>query len=336
MHLRNGLSRRRVLTTAAAGLAVAGGFPRAYAQAPKRIEQLAPELDKIISSTEPIQELASGFGGTMGPAEGPLWWKEGGYLLFNDIHNNKRMKYTPGRGVTVDLEPSNRANGLTRDPKGRLVSCEHETRRVTRRELDGSLTVIANSFQGRRLNRPNDVIVKSDGSYYFTDPHHTITPEQWDLTFPGVYRVTPDLGTMTLVTDSFLAPNGLAFSPDEKLMYINDSRRGHIRAFEMLPNGLLAKHTDRVFADLRGSEPGVPDGMKVDSAGNVYCGGAGGLWILDPQGKKLGRIVHGHPATTNIAFGGDDWKTLYFTSRTHLGAVNVKIPGIPVPVKATT
>ncbi len=336
MHSRSGMSRRRVLTTAAAGLAVAGGFRRAYAQAPKRIEQLAPELDKIISSTEPIQELASGFGGTMGPAEGPLWWKEGGYLLFNDIHNNKRMKYTPGRGVTVDLEPSNRANGLTRDAKGRLVSCEHETRRVTRRELDGSLTVIANSFQGRRLNRPNDVIVKSDGSYYFTDPHHTITPEQWDLTFPGVYRVTPDLGTMTLVTDSFLAPNGLAFSPDEKLMYINDSRRGHIRAFEMLPNGLLAKHTDRVFADLRGSEPGVPDGMKVDSAGNVYCGGAGGLWILDPQGKKLGRIVHGHPATTNIAFGGDDWKTLYFTSRTHLGAVNVKIPGIPVPVKATT
>ena len=336
MHSRNGMSRRRVLTTAAAGLAVAGGFRRAYAQAPKRIEQLAPELDKIISSTEPVQELASGFGGTMGPAEGPLWWKEGGYLLFNDIHNNKRMKYTPGRGVTVDLEPSNRANGLTRDPKGRLVSCEHETRRVTRRELDGSLTVIANSFQGRRLNRPNDVIVKSDGSYYFTDPHHTITPEQWDLTFPGVYRVTPDLGTMTLVTDSFLAPNGLAFSPDEKLMYINDSRRGHIRAFEMLPNGLLAKHTDRVFADLRGSEPGVPDGMKVDSAGNVYCGGAGGLWILDPQGKKLGRIVHGHPATTNMAFGGDDWKTLYFTSRTHLGAVNVKIPGIPVPVKATT
>ncbi len=336
MHSRNGMSRRRVLTTAAAGLAVAGGFRRAYAQAPKRIEQLAPELDKIISSTEPVQELASGFGGTMGPAEGPLWWKEGGYLLFNDIHNNKRMKYTPGRGVTVDLEPSNRANGLTRDAKGRLVSCEHETRRVTRRELDGSLTVIANSFQGRRLNRPNDAIVKSDGSYYFTDPHHTITPEQWDLTFPGVYRVTPDLGTMTLVTDSFLAPNGLAFSPDEKLMYINDSRRGHIRAFEMLPNGLLAKHTDRVFADLRGSEPGVPDGMKVDSAGNVYCGGAGGLWILDPQGKKLGRIVHGHPATTNIAFGGDDWKTLYFTSRTHLGAVNVKIPGIPVPVKATT
>jgi gluconolactonase len=115
------------------------------------------------------------------------------------------------------------------------------------------------------------------------------------------------------------------------VLYINDTRRGHIRAFELLPSGMLAKHTDRVFADLRGPEPGVPDGMKVDAEGNVYCGGAGGIWIMDPAGKKLGRIVHGAPATTNIAFGGDDWKTLYFTSRNHLGSVGVKIPGIPVP-----
>src|SRR5690349_8548217 len=330
------MSRRRALTTVAGGLALTSGLGmiRASAQVPKGIEQLAPELDGIISKSEPIQELASGFGGELGPAEGPLWWKEGGYLLFNDIHNNRRMKYVPGQsGVTVDLTPTNRANGLTRDPKGRLISCEHDTRRVTRRELDGSLTVIANSFQGKRLNRPNDVIARTDGSYYFTDPNHNFVPEQWDLTFPGVYRVTPDLGTISLVNDTFVAPNGLAFSPGEKLMYVNDTRRGHIRAFEMLPNGLQAKQTDRVFVDLRGSEPGVPDGMKVDSAGNVYCGGAGGIWIMDPQGRKLGRIVHGHTATTNIAFGGDDWKTLYFTSREHLGAVNVKIPGVPVPVK---
>ena len=327
------ISRRRALTTVVGGLALTSGLGiiRASAQVPKRIEQLAPELDGIISTSEPIQELASGFGGELGPAEGPVWWKEGGYLLFNDIHNNRRMKYTPGQGATVDLTPSNRANGMTRDPKGRLISCEHDTRRVTRRELDGSLTVIANNFQGRRLNRPNDVICKSDGCYYFTDPNHNFVPEAWDLTFPGVYRVTPDLGTMTLVNDTFVAPNGLAFSPDEKVMYVNDTRRGHIRAFDVLPNGLQAKQTDRVFADLRGSEPGVPDGMKVDSAGNVYCGGAGGIWIMDRQGKKLGRIVHGHTATTNIAFGGDDWKTLYFTSREHLGAVNVKIPGVPVP-----
>jgi gluconolactonase len=117
------------------------------------------------------------------------------------------------------------------------------------------------------------------------------------------------------------------------VLYINDSRRGHIRAFDVMPNGTLAKQTDRVFADLRGSEPGVPDGMKVDREGNVYCGGSGGIWILDPQGKKLGRIVHGAPATTNLAFGGADWTTLYFTSRTHLGAVKVKIPGMPVPTQ---
>ena len=302
-------------------------------QSPARIEQLDPALEKIISVSEPIHHLADGFGGAHGPAEGPLWWKEGHYLLFSDIHNNKRMKYTPGAGVTLFSEPTNRANGLTRDLQGRLVACEHDTRRVTRLELDGSLTVIANSFQGRQLNRPNDVVVKSDGCIYFTDPWTSPhAPQQWDLTFSGVYRLTPDLGTLSLLIADFIVPNGLAFSPDETVLYINDSRRGHIRAFDLMPSGMLAKQTDRVFADLRGDEPGVPDGMKVDSEGNVYCGGAGGIWIMNPTGKKLGRIVHSAPATTNIAFGGDDWKTLYFTSRNHLGSVNVRIPGVPVPV----
>jgi len=336
MQAQNGISRRHILRTAMAvgGLAMAGGVRGVRAQAAKKIEQLAPELDNIISPAEPIQELADGFGGPQGPAEGPVWWKDGGYLLFSDIHNNRRMKYTPGQGVSVFQEPTNRANGLTRDLQGRLLACEHDSRRVTRQELDGSLTVLANSFQGRRLNRPNDVVVKSDGCIYFTDPWtNPAPPEQWDLTFSGVYRLTPDLGTFTLLIDNFIIPNGLAFSPDESVLYINDSRRGHIRAFDLLPNGTLAKQTDRVFAELRGNEPGVPDGMKVDTAGNVYCGGSGGIWILDPQGKKLGRIMHGAPATTNIAFGGNDWKTLYFTSRTHLGAVNVQIPGLPVPIQ---
>jgi gluconolactonase len=299
----------------------------------KRIEQLAPELDRIIEISQPIQELADGFGGPQGPAEGPLWWHDGGYLVFSDIHNNRRMKYEPGKGVSLLFEPTNRANGLTRDLQGRLVACEHDSRRVTRQEHDGSITVIANSFQGRQLNRPNDVVVKSDGSIYFTDPWTSPNaPNQWDLTFSGVYRVTPDLGTLSLLIDDFIVPNGLAFSPDESVLYINDSRHGHIRAFEVAPNGTLAKASDRVFADLRGAESGVPDGMKVDVEGNVYCGGAGGLWILDKNGKKLGRIMHGAPATTNLAFGGADWKTLYFTSRNHLGAVTVKISGIPVPV----
>ena len=300
---------------------------------PKGIERLAPELDRIISTEEPILELADGFGGPHGPAEGPLWWTDGGYLLFSDIHNNRRMKYEPGKGVSLFLEPTNRANGLTRDWQGRLIACEHDTRRVTRLEQDGGLTVIANSFQGRQLNRPNDVVVKSDGCIYFTDPWTSPNaPQQWDLTFAGVYRITPDLGTLSLLVDDFVLPNGLAFSPDETVLYINDTRRGHIRALELLPSGMLAKQTDRVFADLRGDEPGVPDGMKVDVEGNVYCGGAGGIHIMDKTGRKLGRIVHGAPATTNIAFGGDDWKTLYFTSRNHLGMVALNVPGIPVPV----
>jgi gluconolactonase len=302
-----------------------------------RIEAWAPELDRIVERSQPIKHLADGFGGAQGPAEGPLWWKEGGYLLFSDIHNSRRMKYVPGQGVSVVLEPTNRANGLTRDLQGRLLACEHDSRRVTRQELDGSLTVIANSFQGRRLNRPNDVVVKSDGAIYFTDPWTSpLAPEEWDLTFSGVYRLTPDLGTRTLLVDDFVLPNGLAFSPDETVLYVNDTRRRHIRAFDLIANGTLARQTDRVFADLSGDEPGVPDGMKVDAEGNVYCGGAGGIWIFDRQGKKLGRIVHGAPATTNLAFGGNDWRTLYFTSRNHLGSVDVKIPGLPVPTAGPT
>src|ERR1700761_1946346 len=306
----------------------------ARVQAPTRIEQLDPALERIISPSEPIRHLADGFGGPQGPAEGPVWWTEGGYLLFSDIHNNKRMKYLPGTGVSLFQEPTNRANGLTRDLQGRLLACEHDSRRVTRQELDGSLTVICNSFQGRQLNRPNDVVVKSDGSIYFTDPWTSPNARnQWDLNFSGGYRLSADLGTLTLLVDDFVLPNGLAFSPDESVLYINDTRRGHIRAFDMMPNGTLAKATDRVFVDLRGPEPGVPDGMKVDVEGNVYCGGAGGIWVMDKTGKKLGRIIHGAAATTNIAFGGDDWKTLYFTSRNHLGMTKVNIPGIPVPVK---
>jgi gluconolactonase len=329
------MSRREMLamSAAAGGLAITGSG-RGFAQQPaSRIEQLDPALEKIISTSEPIKSIADGMGGPLGPVEGPVWWKEGGYLLFSDINASKRMKYTPGQGVSVFQEQTNQANGLTRDLQGRLLACEHETRRVIRQELDGSTTVIANSFQGQRLNRPNDVVVKSDGSIYFTDPWTSPEiPQQWDMTFMGVYRVTPDLGTITLLVDDFLLPNGLAFSPDESVLYVNDSRRRHIRAFDVAANGTLAKQTDRVFADLGGPDSGVPDGMKVDSLGNVYCGGAGGIYILDPKGKKLGRIVHGQPATTNIGFGGGDWKTLFFTSRSLLGSVNLKVAGIPVPV----
>ena len=332
--MRGSINRRDMLALAgvAGGLAVTGNIPRVFgAAAAQRIEQIDPALNNIISTTEPIRQLATGYGGDIGPAEGPVWIKEGRYLLFDDIEHARRMKYTPGQGATVAMEKTNEANGLTRDLQGRIVSAEHLTRRVTRQEADGSFTVIANSFQGKRLLRPNDVVVKSDGSIYFTDPGGPLAPEQWDVTVAGVYRVSADLGSISLIADDMVGPNGIAFSPDESILYVNDARRRHVRAYDLLPNGTLAKQTSRVFADMGGPEPGVPDGMKVDTQGNVITGGAGGLYIMDSKGKKLGRIVHGQPATTNVAFGGDDWKTLYFTTRSTLFSVQVKIPGVPVP-----
>ena len=227
------------------------------------------------------------------------------------------------------MEPTNRANGLTRDPQDRLLACERETRRVTGMEPDGSITVVASNYRGRRLNRPNDVIARSDGSIFFTDPG--FPAPGLDLDVNGVYHVTPDLGAITLIVWDFSRPNGLALSPDESILYINDTRRRHIRAFDLEPNGMPLLATDRVFCDLNGERPGNPDGMKVDSEGNVYCGGSGGIWVIAPAGKHLGIINHGAPGTTNVAFGGDDWKTLFFTTRNTLSSIPVNIAGLPVP-----
>jgi gluconolactonase len=292
------------------------------------IEKHAPGLDRIVEVNQSIEELASGFGGDSGPAEGPVWWHDGGYLIFSDIGNNRRMKWSPREGCTLFYEPTQEANGLTRDRQGRLIACEHLARRVTRWEHDGSLTVVANNYQSRRLNRPNDVVVKSDGSIYFTDPG--LGRIESELDFCGVYRVSADLGSIHVLVWDFVVPNGLAFSPDERILYVNDSRRGHIRAFDVEESGLLAMATDRVFATLQDERIGVPDGMKVDVEGNVYCTGPGGIWIFDRDGTHLGTVATG-AQTTNVAWGDDDWKTLYFTTWRTLGRIRMNIPGIPVP-----
>jgi gluconolactonase len=292
------------------------------------IEQHHAALERIVSGDQDIEVLGRGFGGAMGPAEGPVWWQEGGYLLFSDIGNNRRMKWAPGAGITLFHEPTDRANGLTRDRQGRLVACEHDARRVTRVEADGSLTVVANAYRGWRLNRPNDVVVKSDGSIYFTDPM-TFNVDS-ELDFCGVFRVAPELGTINVLARDFVLPNGLCFSPDERILYINDSRRRHIRAFDVEANGLLAMATDRVFCAMSGERAGNPDGMKVDVEGNVYCTGPGGIWILDAAGTHLGTLLT-EESVTNIAWGDADWSTLYLTTRGILGRIRLKIPGIPVP-----
>lgn len=324
-------SRRHVLaiSAAAGSLAIRGGY--AAAQGAKRIERLDPALDQIIDISEPIVDIATNLGGTAN-VEGPLWWKEGGYLLFRGT-DQKRWRYSPGQPISVFKENTNWANGITRDTQGRLVACEALTRRITREEPDGSVSVLASSFKGQPFNRPNDVVVKSDGAIYFTDPWTAAeAPGETDMTFCGVYRISPDRSTLTLLVEDFLRPNGIAFSPDESVLYINCSARRHIRAFSVAPNGTLLRQTDHVFVDLSGPEPGGPDGMKVDTAGNVYCGGSGGLYIMDAKGKKLGRIVHGFANTANVAFGGDDWKTIYFCTRTSLGSFKIKVAGVPVPV----
>ena len=291
------------------------------------IEIVSPELERIVSGNQEIEELGNGY--TV--AEGPLWWREEGYLLFNEVRGNRRRKWSPSHGVTLLQEPSNNANGLTRDPKGRLLLCEGGANRVTRVEPDGEIIVVANNYQGKRLNRPNDVVVKSDGSIYFTDPG---SPDpELPLDFSGVYRVSPDLGSITLLVRNIVFPNGLAFSPDESVLYIDDYRVGHIRAFDVQPNGMLNLASDRVFCKLREPRPfgpDGPDGMKGNVAGNVYCTGPGGVWIIDRSGQHLGTILTG-AQTTNVGWGGEDWKTLFITTFDALYRIQLNIAGIPVP-----
>jgi len=338
---RDVLSRRHLLQLAAGGLALTSAR-RALAQtrgrviqpqqatAPElpgpypRIEKFDPGLDAVLTGETP-QILATGLGPGL---EGPMWWKEGGYLLFCQGGAARRMKYKPGEGVSVATE--NVRNGaLTRDMQGRMVVTEGASRRVAREEADGSVTVIADKYMGTPLNSPNDLVVKSDGSIYFTDP--TFMPKE--LGYNGVYRVSPDLKTIDLLADNLDFPNGIALSPDEKILYIADGVNLAIKAFNILPNGLVDKQSLRVAADVRGNgAPGRPDGFKVDSAGNFHTSGSGGLWFLSPAGKPLGRVIT-EEFPINMAFGGDDWKTLFFVTRTTLGAVKLKIPGEAVPMR---
>jgi gluconolactonase len=300
------------------------------------IEILSDAMKRIVTSQEDPEQLAEGFGGEKGPAEGPVWIREGGYLLFHDIHNSRRMRWEPGKGVSVDKEGTDNANGMTRDRQGRLVACHHLTRCVEREEDDGSVTVVAATYHGHRLNRTNDVVVKSDGAVYFTDPppRPPITPPDHmsELDFAGVYRVSPDLRHVNLVAADFVYPNGLAFSPDERTLYVNDTSRyrKHIRAFDVEPStGMLERGSGREFCDMKGDDrPGFPDGMKVDVEGNVYCTGPGGIWVLSPEGEHIGTIL---TQAINMAWGDDDWSTLYFTSRSTLNRIRLAIPGIPVP-----
>jgi gluconolactonase len=288
---------------------------------------LQPKCDRFLHlfpKFVKIERVATGFEFT----EGPIWIAEDRCLLFSDIPASKIFKLSADRRVSIFRDPSDNSNGLTRDRQGRSIACEHGTRRVTRTESDGTIVVVSDRFDGRKLNSPNDIIVKSDGAIYFTDPTYGIRSEQQEQPVQGVYRLAPNGEDLTLVVADFIAPNGLAFSPDERTLYISDSahERCQIRAFDVQSDGTLDR--DRVFCDLTTpGVDGVPDGMKVDRQGRLYATGPGGVWVFEPDGNHLGTIVlPEQPA--NCAWGDSDWCSLYITAQTSVYKIRVNTPGI--------
>ena len=283
-----------------------------------------PDALSTILETKDAERLATGFGFT----EGPLWHPDGFYY-FVDIRKSNLHRITPGKDAELVRGSTGEGNGTTFDLEGRLVICEGGNRRVTRWAADGTSEVLLDRWKGKRLNRPNDVVCKSDGSIYFTDPGLRVPFEQRELPHAAVYRVMPD-GTQSMVAD-FEYPNGLAFSPDERLLYVANTRWAqYIHVLELDANGALVRR--RIFAEMPSDSDknGVPDGMKVDVEGRVYCTGPDGTWVFAPDGTKLG-IIRTPEFAANVAFGGPDLKTLFFTANTSVYTLRMKVSGQPHP-----
>jgi sugar lactone lactonase YvrE len=275
-------------------------------------------LSEIIGKAE-VEKVCSGFQFT----EGPVWIPEG-FLLFSDIPADTIYKYEPSLGVEVFRKPSGHSNGLTLDRQGRLLICEHD-RRVTRLEKDGTAKVLAEYYMGRRLNSPNDIVVKTDGSIYFTDPtfglpHRT---EGKELDFCGVFRIEVN-DTITLLDSSLVLPNGLAFSPNENWLYVDDTSSGHVYVFDVSEGGLL--QNKRLFGDIGGLEGRGGDGMKVDVDGNVFVTGPEGVSVFSPVGERVG-VIECLERPSNLAWGNNDYKTLYITARTSVYRIRVLTGG---------
>jgi gluconolactonase len=288
-------------------------------------------LPEILETTE-AERLATGFVFT----EGPLWHPYG-YYYFVDIRQNKLYRMTPGRAPEVVRETAG-GNGTTFDLQGRLILCEGDGRRVIRIGQDGKLETLVDRYQGGRFNRPNDVVCHSDGSLYFTDPDKRVPYTQREIPPPAgtgnlwdgacVYRVAPN-GAISVVAHCEY-PNGLAFSPDERTLYVANTRSSkYIHAIELDAAGKMARR--RIFADLNEGElPGIPDGLKVDSQGRVFCTGPGGIWAFTPGGKHIG-IIKFPEQSVNFAFGGPDLRTLFCCAHTSVYTLRVKVPGQPHP-----
>ncbi len=309
----------------------------------QRIGEIVRQQDgvnEIIPPDAEIEVLATGFEWS----EGPVWIQEsgGGYLLFSDIPRNAIMKWKEGQGISLFMKPSGYtgvtdygrepgSNGLTLDLQGRIIFCEHGDRRVSRLEKDGGKKTLVDSYEGKRLNSPNDAAVKSNGDIYFTDPPYGLPRGYCDprreLDFCGVFRLSTS-GELTLLTREMTRPNGIAFSPDESVLYVaqSDGRNPVIKAFPVKPDGTLGQA--KVFFDfssLMGKYPGGPDGLKVDRHGNLFATGPGGVHVITPEGELLGRI-HTGKRTANCAWG-DDGSVLYMTTDDYLTRVKTKTRG---------
>jgi gluconolactonase len=293
-----------------------------------QLEILSPAIHHLIPEDAELERVATGFVFT----EGPLWDATTGSLLLSDIPANRIYRWTEGREPEVLREPSGKSNGLTWDPDGRLLACEHTGRRVSRTLDDGSVVPVAESFGGKRLNSPNDLVLRSDGCLYFTDPPYGIlSPEVGEIApqeqpVNGIYLLCPGEAEPQLLAGDFDRPNGLAFSPDESIMYVADTSRYRVHAFDVRADGML--ENNRIFARFREEQgAGRPDGMKVDREGNLYTTGPGGLWVVAPDGTQLAQVRFPE-RTANCAWGGGDWRSLFVTATSSVYRLRTLIPGI--------
>lgn len=294
-------------------------------------EIVDPAFGRFVIGNAPVKQLATGFDWV----EGPVWFGDAGCLLFSDIPNNRILRWTPGSGVTTYRQPSNYANGHTRDREGRLISCEHGTRRVTRTEHDGAITVIADGYRGKRLNSPNDVVVASDGAIWFSDPHYGIMTDyegfRGEQELPcTVYRVGPDGSIAAMITE-MACPNGLAFSPDETRLYVADTGRmfsrdpQHIRAFEVGTDWALSGGD--IFHKIAA---GCADGFRMDSEGNLWSSAADGVHCIAPDGHLMGKVLVPE-LVSNLCFGGRAKQQLFITATTSIYSVVLNRTGVQRP-----
>jgi gluconolactonase len=291
-------------------------------------------LAELIDPAAEVERVATGFTFT----EGPIWNKEGEFLLFSDMPGDVRRRWSESEGVTEIMNPSNKCNGMVYDAHGNLLVCEHVTSSLVRERPDGTRETLATHYQGKELNSPNDVITRSDGTIYFSDPGYGRVPgfgleREQDLSFQGVYRIASEGGEPELVVgeNEFEQPNGLCFSPDESLMYINDTPRALIRIYDVQADGTLSG--GRPFFDGIGSgviEEGIPDGMKCDDRGSIWVTGPGGVWVISPRGEHLG-VIEVPENVGNISWGGAGWKTLYMPSSTSLYRVQTRVASTRLP-----